>query len=73
MKEITSEGRNTCVGCGAISPPAQNNYSLITARFGWRLTRNVDGAGHRILEWRCRDCWTKWKNASDETVRMSRR
>ena len=49
--------RHHCVGCGVVSPETETNYTLISARYGWRLTRKVDVSGRNQLEWRCPRCW----------------
>jgi len=46
-----------CVDCGKPAPPTDTNYTLISARHGWRLTRGPDRNGVRVMEWRCPTCW----------------
>jgi hypothetical protein len=53
--------RQTCVDCGARSPPTETNYTLISARFGWRLARSIRADGTLLIEWRCPTCWDKYK------------
>lgn len=53
--DVTS--RQQCVDCGKHSPATETNYTLISARHGWRLTRLVDAAGRNQLQWRCPRCW----------------
>jgi hypothetical protein len=53
--------RQTCVGCGKKSPETETNYTLISAQFGWRLTRYKGGDGALIVEWRCPSCWRDYK------------
>jgi len=52
-----------CVGCGKKAPETETNYTLISAQFGWRLTRNKRGDGSLVLEWRCPNCWRDFKRA----------
>jgi hypothetical protein len=62
-----AEGRNQCVVCGTRSPPTDTNYTLISARFGWRLARGIDGEGNRVMQWHCPTCWAKVKAAGEQT------
>lgn len=56
--------RQTCIGCGKKSPETETNYTLISAQFGWRLTRYKDPAdGTIVIEWRCPTCWRDYKKA----------
>ena len=48
---------NKCVDCGKTPPATDTNYTLISSRHGWRLTRGADQNGQRVMEWRCPDCW----------------
>ena len=61
--------RQTCSDCGKMSPETETNYTLISAQFGWRLTRSRAENGDLIVEWRCAECWRdhkKKKNLSEE-------
>ena len=55
--------RQTCVGCGKKSPETETNYTLISAQFGWRLTRYKSADGALVVEWRCPTCWRDFKRA----------
>lgn len=59
----TEQTERTCVGCGASAPATQTSYTLISSSHGWRLHKRVDAVGRRILEWRCPDCWARFKHA----------
>lgn len=48
---------HTCVDCGTTSPTTETNYTLISARHGWRLTLGLDDKGVRTMQWRCPACW----------------
>lgn len=50
-----------CVGCNASSPKTDTEYTLISARHGWRLTRTRSADGTAVVEWRCPDCWKTYK------------
>jgi len=54
----------TCVDCGARPPPTETNYTLISSRYGWRLTRAIDSDGNRMMEWRCPRCWLRHRGRS---------
>jgi hypothetical protein len=65
--------RQTCVDCRDLSPETDTNYTLISSRFGWRLTRTTDAAGKLVVEWRCAACWQLYKAARGEPVPDSTR
>jgi hypothetical protein len=54
--------QQTCIECGKLSPETETNYTLISAQFGWRLTRRKDDNGMFIVEWRCPECWRDHKD-----------
>jgi len=54
--------RHRCVDCNVQSPPTDTNYTLISARYGWRLTRGVDATGRTVMQWRCPKCWQIFRN-----------
>jgi hypothetical protein len=54
--------RQTCKDCHRISPETETNYTLISAQFGWRLTRQLQPDGSYAVEWRCPECWRDRKN-----------
>ncbi|HEY2514764.1 MAG TPA: hypothetical protein VGI39_28055 [Polyangiaceae bacterium] len=58
--------RQTCIDCGKVSPETETNYTLISAQFGWRLSRRRMANGDFVVEWRCPDCWRKRKALADE-------
>ncbi len=58
--------RETCIGCHQQSPETQTDYTLIGAKFGWRLTRAKATDGSLLLEWRCPSCWSDYKRAEAE-------
>jgi len=53
----------TCVTCGKQAPETETNYTLISAQFGWRLTRYKRADGSLVLEWRCPVCWREFKRS----------
>jgi len=58
--------RQVCIGCGKKSPETETNYTLISAQFGWRLTRYRDAEGNIVIEWRCPNCWRDYKKTKGE-------
>lgn len=60
--------RQTCVACGAQSPPTETNYTLISSQFGWRLSRETKADGSFQMEWRCPKCWEAHKRAKRHDV-----
>jgi hypothetical protein len=63
--------RQTCVDCRALSPETETNYTLISSRYGWRLTKRRDTRGHLFMEWRCPKCWRTYKAAGGEAIPAS--
>ncbi len=59
----THQVRQVCVDCGAASPTGNGDETLISVKYGWRLSRTPDGAGGYVFEWHCRACWLKAKQA----------
>jgi hypothetical protein len=55
--------RRTCADCGASAPATESAYTLISSRFGWRLTYETDASGQKVPKWRCGDCWKRHKTA----------
>ena len=58
-----------CVDCRAPSPDVDTEYTLISSRFGWRLTRKQGRDGAVILEWRCPECWARFKSGAPPSSR----
>jgi len=50
-----------CSICGTESPPSSTDYSLISAKHGWRLVRepDADADGGRDYRWFCPTCWAR--------------
>jgi DNA-directed RNA polymerase subunit RPC12/RpoP len=57
-----------CIGCRARSPDVATEYTLISSRFGWRLTRKKNADGSYALEWRCPTCWARFKDERGEKM-----
>src|SRR5271154_411716 len=53
----------SCISCGKAAPATETNYTLISAKFGWRLTRSPGADGTISLAWRCPTCWHEWKRS----------
>jgi len=45
-----------CVACGTEAPDEAGELTLISARYGWRLSRRRDASGSVAFEWRCPAC-----------------
>ncbi len=46
-----------CKDCGLSAPATETNYTLISARHGWRLSLDKGLDGRREAVWRCPTCW----------------
>jgi DNA-directed RNA polymerase subunit RPC12/RpoP len=53
--------QHRCSDCGALSPPISEGDTFLSTRFGWRLHRYTDERNELRFEWRCPDCWAKFK------------
>jgi hypothetical protein len=60
--------RETCADCGKEAPQTETNYTLISAQFGWRLTRSKTPSGDLLVEWRCPSCWREYKRQRPGTI-----
>jgi hypothetical protein len=58
--------RHTCVDCHGKSPETNTDYTLISAEFGWRLSRERNADGTVRMEWRCPNCWRAFKASKDD-------
>jgi len=59
--ETTKLDCRQCVDCHCRSPMTETGYTLISSRYGWRLTKTVNAAGKRAMEWRCPKCWSNYR------------
>jgi hypothetical protein len=53
----SSEPPHRCADCGIAAPQTETNYTLISARHGWRLSLQRMPDGRRETVWRCPACW----------------
>lgn len=54
-----ADDRRECVDCRVSAPDDAGENTLISTRYGWRLTRRGDGRGGVLFEWRCASCATR--------------
>ena len=51
-----------CIDCSAPAPEtAQSDSTLISTRYGWRLSLNKSLDGTRVPIWRCPACWAAFR------------
>ncbi|NUP06111.1 MAG: hypothetical protein HOW73_08635 [Polyangiaceae bacterium] len=50
-----------CIDCKTVAPATHTAHTLISARFGWRLSRRITPTGLE-LSWRCPTCWKKHRD-----------
>jgi hypothetical protein len=72
-----SEARvGVCEDCGTNAPASDTNYTVVTSRYGWRLTRvslvseQGDPPVHAV-QWRCPSCWQRYQGRA--VARAARR
>ncbi len=58
-----------CVECGNLSPPSMGEVTL-TSTLGWRLARSAGTDGTYAVEWRCPECWARYKARRVSTSAM---
>jgi len=56
-----------CIDCGSESPPTETNYTLISSRYGWRLSLEKRPDGRRVSVWRCPLCWDRHRGRQSQT------
>ncbi len=61
MQPNEAASARICVTCGEPSPETETNYTLISAAYGWRLSRTLDDQGQVKMEWRCPKCWAVYR------------
>jgi hypothetical protein len=59
-EEFTSQRQ--CVDCRTFAPRTRTAHTLISAQFGWRLSRTALASGEFLYEWRCPACFTKYRD-----------
>jgi hypothetical protein len=68
MKSAIDEQQQECVGCGVLSPKTETNFTLISSRYGWRLTRTFTLEGRKLMQWRCPACFARYRAGSPPTA-----
>ncbi len=58
---VDSAQPQRCADCGTLAPPTETNYTLISARHGWRLSLSKGPDGRREAVWRCPSCWAVFR------------
>ncbi len=53
------EKTKRCVGCNAVAPPTETNYTLISNQHAWRCAKQLDANGQKVLFWYCATCWKR--------------
>lgn len=61
---MSAESRKVCVSCDRLAPEATTEYTLISAKHGWRLDRRIAADGSFTLEWYCAECWRRRREAT---------
>ncbi len=55
---------DTCVDCAKPCPDlVGEDTSIFSRATGWRLILRKDEGGKHVPEWRCQDCWAKYRAA----------
>lgn len=67
---MTTE-RPQCCRCGGTSPATDTNYTLISAKHGWRLVLEHDESNRRIGKWWCPECWSEHRERRKAALKSS--
>ena len=59
---------HVCRDCRTRAPVTDTNYTLISSRYGWRLTRKTAPDGTFSVEWRCPRCWERFKQSKVTSI-----
>jgi hypothetical protein len=64
---MQNKSQRRCCDCGIAPPHASNDpdpdsTTLISMRYGWRLSRREEATGEYAIEWRCPECWKRRKS-----------
>lgn len=54
---------DVCASCGKKAPKTETEYTLISSRYGWRLSREKAPDGTYTVKWHCPACWRNLKAA----------
>ncbi|MGH7440861.1 MAG: hypothetical protein ACRENE_34725, partial [Polyangiaceae bacterium] len=71
MRSCKCVEREHCADCGKEAPQTETNYTLISAQFGWRLTRSKAPDGSILAQWRCASCWREFKKKQPGTLTLN--
>jgi hypothetical protein len=52
-----------CADCSKVSPKTESVQTLIGRQYGWRLINVTKPGGRAAIEWRCPECWERFKEA----------
>jgi hypothetical protein len=63
--------RHVCGQCGLKAPAVDSSFTLISARFGWRLHKVPQPDGTLAAVWHCPDCWREVKKESERRLKAS--
>lgn len=56
------ERSHQCVDCKAYSPKMSEGDTFLSVQHGWRLHRRTNAVGEILFEWRCSECWQRYKS-----------
>jgi len=59
---------HVCVDCNEQSPQTETSYTLISSRYGWRLSLEEGPSGERVAIWRCPSCWTRHRSRTKSSL-----
>ena len=73
ISEVAMFERPSCVDCRRAAPQTNTAHTLLSASFGWRLSRFKAIDDTTGVEWRCPVCWRAQKlEAAKESANRRR-
>jgi hypothetical protein len=68
MSDEDDTPERRCVDCRRPAPEQASEYTLISSRYGWRLTKATSTAGETVLEWRCSECFAQYRTRAGALI-----
>lgn len=59
-----------CTDCRKPAPDTDTAHTLISGKHQWRLSRRMEGQ-QWINEWRCPDCWRRYKARQSDAIKSN--
>jgi hypothetical protein len=64
MVSDTPSSVHVCIDCRTTLPAQEDDSTLVSVKYGWRLIRRQDSFGAMVSEWRCPACWARYRQGA---------